>query len=108
MSLDVWLECEHCGAEIYSDSVTHNLSVMAKKAGIYMHLWKPEKIDVIYAHQLIKPLKYAIRQLRESPAYFEQFNPSNGWGNYEIFLEFVIDYWKACVRNPKLKIYVWI
>ena len=43
MSLDVYLKRE--GVEtVYCANITHNLNVMAGKAGIYEALWRPYKL----------------------------------------------------------------
>ena len=70
MSLDVHLTsltlvdktCPHCGSryqeveELFNANITHNLGEMARKAGIYHYLWRPEEIDITFASELIDPL----------------------------------------------------
>ena len=43
MSLDVYLTDAE-GREVFSANITHNLGAMAKEAGIYMHLWRPDEL----------------------------------------------------------------
>lgn len=42
----------------------------------------------------------------EKPDYFKQFNPSNGWGSYTVFLPWVKEYLNACREYPEATIYV--
>jgi hypothetical protein len=48
MSLDVRLEDEN-GRELYWFNITHNLNKMARKAGLYQCLWRPEEIGITTA-----------------------------------------------------------
>lgn len=98
MSLDVYLEDE-CGNELYSRNITHNLNKMADAAGIYKVLWRPEEIGVKYASQIIQPLTDGLIILVLNKKEFEQYNPDNGWGNYEGLVMFCADYLQACKDN---------
>ena len=44
--------------------------------------------------------------LRETPALFEQYNASNGWGLYEHLVPFVAQYLAACQENPDAEVSV--
>lgn len=48
MSLDVYLTATR-PTEVCALNITHNLGRMAKEAGIYQHLWRPEEIGVTKA-----------------------------------------------------------
>jgi hypothetical protein len=37
---------------VYDANITHNLGAMAKAAGIYMHLWRPDEIGIKTASEL--------------------------------------------------------
>lgn len=114
MSLDVYLiapvketkECFHCGSNYQSEvtlfeaNITHNLNKMADQAGIYEALWRPEEIDCKIAHDLIGKLGLGLDVLKKEPEHFKQWNPSNGWGNYENLVSFVERYLNACIENP--------
>lgn len=108
MSLDVYLEFEvDTGGEkpkvleVYWANITHNLGAMAKEAGIYEYLWRPEKCGVKTAGDLIKPLQDGVKLLEECPERFLPLNPENGWGSYEDFVPWVKSYLAACIENPK-------
>ncbi len=99
MSLDVTLK-KVMPTEIYSDNITHNLATMAKEAGIYEVLWRPEELGITHARDLIPFLETGLLELSRHPEIYEQFNPANGWGNYVGLKVFVREYLEACRANP--------
>jgi hypothetical protein len=92
--------------EVYWANITHNLATMAGEAGIYAHLWRPGEIDISKAGQLIEPLEEGLAKLRADPAFFQSFNPSNGWGDYDGLVRFVENYLMACEEYPEATIRV--
>ena len=92
--------------EVYSANITHNLNQMASEAGIYKHLWRPDEINITKAEQLIQPLRNGYNLLRSDPDYFTQFNPENGWGDYEGLISFVEKYLAACEEYPNAEVSV--
>ena len=123
MSLDIYLRGEskkvecycHCcnnkhereDRELYyANNITHNLGEMAEEAGIYKLLWRPEEIGIFKAQQLITPLRDGLNLLQSNPKKFKQFNPKNGWGNYDNFISFVEEYLKVCEKFPNANIKV--
>ena len=98
MSLDFYLNQN--GEKIYSRNITHNLGTMAKEAGIYKCLWRPEESGITKASQCIEPLKAGLILLVTDPARFKQYNPPNGWGLYEHFVRFVTVVLQACRTYP--------
>ncbi|AMV20436.1 hypothetical protein [Planctomyces sp. SH-PL14] len=121
MSLDVYLEgdpeeveceCRCCGhahkrtqCERYYDSnITHNLNRMAREAGIYEALWRPEEIGVTKAAQLIPLIQAGLEKLVAAPLHYQQFNASNGWGTYEQFVPWVRSYLEACRDYPNANV----
>jgi len=99
MSLDVYLEDEN-GEELYKRNITHNLNRMAKTAGIYKCLWRPDEIGITTAHQLIEPISKGIAFLAIYRTLCEQDNPPNGCGNWQGLYEFCCSYLKACSEYP--------
>lgn len=99
MSLDVMLIATR-PTEVYWRNITHNLGPMAKEAGIYQHLWRPEELGITTAQELIEPLTEGLAKLKADPAHYNQFNAANGWGLYEHFVPFVEGYLEACKENP--------
>lgn len=91
---------------VYEYNVTHNLSKMARMAGIYLHLWRPEELGIDTASFLIEGLEKGLKKLKSNPDHFKAFNPSNGWGDYDGLVEFVESYLDACKKFPDAKIEV--
>lgn len=106
MSLDFSLKCSCCNSCVFDKNITHNLTKMASKAGIYNELWHPEDINCIYGKDIIIGLREGLKKLKENPNYYKQFNAENSWGLYENFVEFVEDVYNACKQYPKCLIEV--
>lgn len=119
MSLDVMLygapedkECFECGHVrpvkpcLFDRNITHNLTSMADKAGIYKHLWRPEELGIKTAKELIETLRLGLEKLQANPTYFSQFDAPNGWGRYEHLVAFVSDYLAACRVYPDAEVMV--
>lgn len=120
--------CHSCGYEheeevqeyLYEANITHNLGEMAEKAGIYEALWRPHRLRSDYnieekdykgesvfeesvkiqAKEIIPILETGLKDLKNRPSYFKEFNSPNGWGMYEHFVPFVENYLNACRENP--------
>ena len=91
----------------FTANITHNLGEMAEKAGIYQALWRPKENGYAKAKNLIHPLEKGLDRLRTYPEFFRQFNPSNGWGTYEILVNFTEAYLSACRKHPHAEVSVW-
>jgi len=105
MSLDIYLETNDC-LTIHHENITHNLAEMAGHAGLYLPMWRPETLGISRAWQLRMFLVPSLAQLKMNPAYFQTFNPKNGWGDYETLLETVENLLFACERNPQARVRV--
>lgn len=99
MSLDISLD-EIRVTEVFEYNITHNLSEMARAAGLYNFIWHPQHMNIIKAEQLIKPLTIGLNLLKSDPDMFRPFNAANGWGVYEDFVIFVEKYLTACKEYP--------
>lgn len=106
MGLDVTLTAVR-PTEVFSANITHNLGAMAREAGIYEALWRPEEIGVTKAEQLVEPLSAGLALLKADPPRFQAHNSPNGWGLYEHFVPFVEGYLEACKANPDAEVSVW-
>ena len=86
MSLDIWFTLplntgkEVIQHEVFSTNITHNLNIMAEKAGIYEALW--HKQGITKAEDYIELLSNALVMMKNQPEYCKQFDASNGWGTY--------------------------
>ncbi len=105
MSLDIYLNAIRPTC-VYSSNITHNLGEMADKAGIYEYLWRPDELGINRANELIAPLQEGLKNLKEKPDYFKQFNANNGWGVYENLVGFVEEYLANCIENPDAEVEV--
>lgn len=111
MSLDVYLK-QVMPTEVYSANITHNLGKMANKVilsngqTLYSILWRPDECTPPYtkASEIADLLAEGFNILQSDPEFFEQFNPENGWGDYEGLLNFVYNYRNACWDNPDAEI----
>lgn len=108
MSLDFYLQYRIDGNEIevFDRNITHNLTTMADKAGIYYALWRPEEKGWKFAKDVVPALEKGLKKLKAKPKYFEKFNAENGWGLYEHFVPFVEEVLEACKKYPNADIYV--
>ena len=107
--------------EIFSGGTTHNLTPMADEAGIYEALWRPYRLNPKFkvkeedkitefhfevhnrcqAKDIIPYLEKGLKDLKERPDHYAQFNSDNGWGLYEDFVPFVEEYLEACKAHPE-------
>lgn len=123
MSLDVCLEgdeyeavetCEYCGrsgsvliTDIYYDAnITHNLGTMARNAGIYEAVWRPDENGYSKAGDIIAILENGIVDMKNRPEYYRQFDAGNGWGTYRDFVPWLEKYLAACKEYPEANIRV--
>lgn len=94
------LEDDYEEARLASHNVTHNLNKMAKVVGLYQVLWSPEEVGITTASQMIAPLEISIKELESSPDKYKTYNPPNGWGKYEDFVDFCKSVLRACREYP--------
>ena len=106
MSLDITLTAVR-PTTVYERNITHNLTEMADKAGLYTCMWCPEELDIKTAGDMIGFLENGIKELLSNPEYYKTFNPANGWGSYEGFVVAVGEYLQACKDNPDAEISIW-
>jgi len=91
--------------KFFKQSTTHNLSEMAKEAGIYSIVWRPEENGIERAAQLIEPLKAGIIRLKSDPKRFIALEPDNKCGTYADFVPWLERYLRACEKYPEATVY---
>lgn len=94
------LEDDYEEARLASLNVTHNMNKMAEAVGLYQVLWSPEELGITTASQMIEPLEKGIKELTANPDKYKEYNPPNGWGNYDIFVSFCRSVLSTCEENP--------
>lgn len=92
--------------EYFSCNITHNLAGMAREAGVYQALWRPDEISLTKASELIPILEAALVKLESDPSFYSRYNPPNGWGSYDGLVGFVREYLEACIAHPNASIEV--
>lgn len=103
----VVVECPDDDETVFEYNITHNLNTMAEAVDLYKPLWHPDQIGVTHAAQLIPLLRAGKQRLRDERERLQQFNPSNGWGNYAGLLAFVVSYLDACELHPDAEVSTW-
>ena len=106
MSLDITLTAVR-PTTVFKQNITHNLTEMADKAGVYKCLWHPEELEIKLAGEMIPLLSSGLEKLVSNPEYYKTFNPPNGWGSYDGLVKAVTEYLNACKENPDAEISVW-
>ena len=109
MSLDVDLMVMQ-PVSIYSGNITHNLGKMATQVflsngdTLYDVLWRPEEVGYYKAEDISALLHEGMVKLISSPLEYKRYNPDNGWGSYDGLVEFVKQYYNACLLNPEAEL----
>jgi hypothetical protein len=92
--------------EVFHSNITHNLGQMARMAGVYNCLWRPNESEFYKAAEIIVHLEDGIKFMEDDPKFYKQFDSENGWGTYEQFLHWVKDVLQACKENLNANIEV--
>lgn len=87
--------------EIFWENITHNLTTMAGKAGLYSLLWRPKYEYTKVTPAFVRELEVAVEELKNNKQEYTPYNPANGWGNYEGLLSFAQNVLSVCHRNPE-------
>lgn len=122
MSLDISLHQEaEYHTEVYEANITHNLGKMAgkvvclsieeyrdindkrfaystKEITLYDILWHGSGQSA----KVIAPmLEVGLHELKENREIYEEYNPKNGWGNWEHLVLFTAGLLEACKAFPE-------
>ena len=110
MSLDVYIKSKKKEAEgrIWIANITHNMNKMAQrifvsenKEMLYDYVWRPDELGKeIYTNEMKNILTKGIYIMIRKRKSLLRYEPENGWGSYDSFLKFLIEYKKACEDNP--------
>ena len=99
MGLTVFLS-EVQRVDIHSSSLTHNLAPMAKAAGLYAPLWRPEECGIISAEQLADAIRPGYIELRDNRDKYAKLDAKDGWGDYDGLVSFTESLLCKCENNP--------
>lgn len=110
LSLEITLKCPHCGnelpgggRELWTRNITHNVSGMWVKAGVYEAFYKSEGHK---ASEYISALENGIADFKANFPEYEKLNSKNGWGLAEHALLFLEDALAEFKANPEATIRV--
>lgn len=105
MSLDIYLyvpdKYEPSGNRcIWDRNITHNLNRMAEAAGVYTAMWRPEELEHFdgTVASILPDLIIGLQELESNRGYYEQYNPTNGWGTYVYLIEYLKSYIEAAEK----------
>jgi hypothetical protein len=105
VSLDIGLT--YNGELMWEGNITHNLVPMAQAAGAYEVVWRPDEIGYDrLGLAVLEEIVPAINHLLYERHHYEQFNPENGWGDYDTLVRFLVDYALALNKFPYAEIKV--
>jgi hypothetical protein len=111
MSLDVDLMVIE-PVSVFSLNITHNLGLMAGEVKLsngktlYDVLWRPDENEYYIAENISELLDEGWNILLSDPEKYKQFNPENGWGEYDGLCNFVYEYRNACWDRPSAELRV--
>lgn len=92
---------------VYEANITHNMGRMARECGqLYEALWRPDEQGWTHGRDLIDPLRDGLAILHSDHARLQEFNPENGWGDYDGLVRFTVGYLAACERWPDAEVRV--
>ncbi len=97
-------ECKHVG------NITHNLNKMAMHVPVsdtltlYNVLWRPDESELNTTDDILEYVTTGVKYMIDHKDDLLQYNPDNGWGDYEGLLDFAKRVGSACLFNPNCKI----
>lgn len=109
MSLDVYIKSKKKEEDRkWVANTTHNMNKMAQKIFVsenketlYDYVWRPEELGrEIDTKEMVKILTKGIYIMISKRKSLLRYEPENGWGSYDSFLKFLIEYKEACEDNP--------
>lgn len=58
------------------------------------------------AGDVVPLLDKAVNDMTRRPQHYEQFNPPNGWGDFDSALDFLSKLLSACKKHPKCTVWI--
>jgi len=89
--------------DVFDTNITHNISPMWHKAGVYEALYESEgKRPGDY----IEAVRAGVADMKAKPDEYNALNASNGWGTYKDALPFLEEVLEAFCKYPDGRIMV--
>lgn len=87
-------------------NITHNLGEMASNipvgdSTLYMACWRPEEIGIKTAGELLPLIIEGLHYMIDHRKELEKYNSPNGWGTYNGFMKFLLNYKQALEDNGR-------
>jgi hypothetical protein len=89
------------GKELASFNHTSNTTQMWRDAGCDLAAFHGK-----LASELAPALLKALKTIQENADYYQQYEPSNGWGSLKSTVKFLNHIYLACLENPEAVLYV--
>lgn len=88
----------------WGGNITHNLGEMAShvpvgETTLYHVCWRPEEIGIKTVGEILPLLREGLHYMIDHRKELEQYNSPNGWGTYNGFMKFLLNYKQACEDN---------
>lgn len=90
----------------WSANITHNLTEMAdhipindEETTLYYVCWRPEEIGIKTVSDVLPLLIQGIHYMIDHRKELIQYESPNGWGTYNGFMKFLLNYKQACEDN---------
>ena len=102
---------EKCVSE-HVGNITHNLNIMAMHVPVsetltlYNVLWRPDESNLKTTDDILGYVTIGVKYLIDHKDELLQYNPENGWGDYDGLLDFAKSVGSACLFNPNCTIEV--
>ena len=104
MSLDINLECEHCGCDIgMSQNITHNLTPLWRALGVYDALYESHGK---HASDYLPALRAGLAMFEADFDSFIIYDSPNGWGLARHALPWLREWVERCEKHPDARIWV--
>lgn len=101
-------DCEY--DRIHVGNITHNMNKMAEHVpvsdtlNLYNVLWRPEESNLNTTDDIFDYVTTGVKYMIEHKDELLQYNPDNGWGDYDVLLNFTRRVGNACLLNPGCEI----
>jgi hypothetical protein len=101
MGVDIYINCHHCGHQIFEVNYTHNIVHMMHAAAKTSHYDWADDFQGEPAWRLVPLLARLVSNLKKDPEKYRAMNPNNGWGDYDGMLDdYLGPLMEACNSNP--------